>query len=95
MTRSNKSRLLIDGEEIFDCIFEGIECAKDYILVQFYIIKDDKIGSKLKTKLIQKARKHVNVYFLYDEIGSYKLPGGYIEEMQNEGIEISAFHTTK
>ena len=83
MTRFNKSCLLIDGEETFRSIFEAIECAKEYILVQFYIIKDDEIGSKLKTKLIQKARKHVKVYFIYDEIGSYKLPGSYIQEMRN------------
>jgi cardiolipin synthase len=95
MTRFNKSCLLIDGEETFRSIFEAIEYAKEYILVQFYIIKDDEIGNKLKTKLIQKARKHVKVYFLYDEIGSYKLPGSYIQEMRNEGIVISAFHTTR
>jgi cardiolipin synthase len=95
MTRSNKSRLLIDGEETFDCIFKGLEFAKEYILIQFYIVQDDGLGRELKTRLIQKVREQVRVYFLYDEIGSYKLPRGYIQEMQDEGIEISAFHTTK
>jgi phosphatidylserine/phosphatidylglycerophosphate/cardiolipin synthase-like enzyme len=55
MTRSNKSRLLIDGEEIFDCIFEGLESAKEYILVQFYIVLDDGLGRELKTRLICKV----------------------------------------
>jgi cardiolipin synthase len=95
ITHFNKSRLFIDGEETFRSIFEGIESAKEYILVQFYIIKDDEIGNKLKTRLIQKSREHVKVYFLYDEIGSYKLPKSYTQEMRNEGIVISAFHTTK
>jgi len=95
MTRSNKSRLLIDGKETFNCIFKGLKSAKEYILIQFYIVQDDGLGRELKTKLIQKAREQVRIYFLYDEIGSYKLPGGYIQEMQDEGIEISAFHTTK
>ena len=49
ITHFNKSRLFIDGEETFRSIFEGIESAKEYILVQFYIIKDDEIGNKLKT----------------------------------------------
>ncbi|MDY6793082.1 MAG: cardiolipin synthase [Thermodesulfobacteriota bacterium] len=95
MTHSNNSQLLIDGEETFDCIFKGIESAKEYILIQFYIVRDDELGRKLKNKLIQKARARVRVYFIYDEIGSYKLPEGYIQEMQDEGIEVSAFHTTK
>lgn len=95
ITRFNKSRLLIDGKETFRAIFEGIESAKEYILVQFYIIKDDELGRELKTKLIRKARENIRVYFLYDEIGSYKLPQTYIQEMQDEGIVTSAFHTTK
>lgn len=75
MTRFNKTWLLLDGEETFRSIFDGIDSAKKYILVQFYIIKDDELVGELKTRLIQKAREHVKVYFLYDEIGSYKLPG--------------------
>ena len=95
MTRFNKSRLLLNGDETFRSIFDGIESAKEYILVQFYIVQDDGLGRELKTRLIQKAREQVKVYFLYDEIGSYKLTESYIQEMRNEGIEISAFHTTK
>ena len=95
ITRFNKSQLLVDGVETFRAIFEGIESAKEYIIVQFYIIKDDELGRELKARLIRKAKENIRVYFLYDEIGSYKLPGAYIEEMQDEGIVTSAFHTTK
>ena len=95
ITRFNRSRLLINGEETFRSIFDGIESAKDYILVQFYIVKDDVLGRKLKTKLIQKAKENIDVYFLYDEIGSNKLPGAYIQDMQDKGIKTSSFHTTK
>ena len=95
VTRFNKSHLLVNGEKTFRAIFEGIESAREYILVQFYIIKNDELGRALKTRLIQKARENVKVYFLYDEIGSYKLPGSYIQDLQNEGVIISAFHTTK
>ena len=37
MTSFNKSRLLLNGDETFRSIFDGIESAKEYILVQFYI----------------------------------------------------------
>jgi len=95
MTRFNKSRLLIDGEETFQYIFDGIASAKEYILVEFFIIKDDKLGRELKTRLISKARENVKVYFLYDEIGSHKLPSNYTQEMKDAGIITSAFHTTQ
>lgn len=94
-TRYNKSRLLIDGRETFRRIFEGIESAQHYVLVQFYIVKDDAIGRELQAKLIQKAKEKVNVYFLYDEIGSHKLPQRYLRDMQLAGVTTSAFHTTK
>ena len=49
ITRYNKSRLLVDGEETFRCIFDAIDSAKVYILVQFFIVKDDSLGRELKS----------------------------------------------
>jgi cardiolipin synthase A/B len=91
----NQSRLLINGQETFDHLFEDIAAARSYILVQFYIVTDDHLGRRLKNRLIQKAQAGVNIYFLYDEIGSYQLPGRYLQEMQRAGIHVSAFHSTR
>jgi len=95
ITGYNQSQLLIDGQATFGSIFEGLEAARQYILVQFFIVKDDVIGRKLQSKLIQKAGENVKVYFLYDEIGSHQLPESFLREMQTAGIVTSAFHTTK
>ena len=95
ITRFNHSRLLIDGQETFKAIFEAIDAATDYILIQFYIVKDDKLGRELKDRLIRKARENVRVFFLFDEIGSFKLPGSYLEAMEGAGITTSAFHSTQ
>ena len=95
IARYNKSRLLVDGNETFRSIFEGIQSAERYILIQFFIVKDDHIGRKLKAKLIEKANENVKVYFLYDEIGSHKLPPSYLRDLQVAGAVTSAFHTTK
>lgn len=95
ITRYNKSRLLINGHETFDSIYEGIESAEQYILIQFFIIHDDAAGRRLQSKLIQKAKAGVSVYFLYDEIGSHKLPAEYIRKLQTAGVVTAAFHTTK
>ena len=95
ITRYNKSQLLVDGDETFRAIFEGMDSAKDYILVQFFIVKDDGLGRELQSRLIKKARENIRIYFLYDEIGCHKLPRRYIQEMENEGIVTSTFHTTK
>jgi cardiolipin synthase len=69
-THSNRVELLIDGEAAFREIFRSIESAREYILVQFFIVRDDNLGRELKTRLIRKAQEGVRVLFLYDEIGS-------------------------
>jgi cardiolipin synthase len=91
----NRTRLHVDGEAAFGAIFRGIEEARDYILVQFFIVKDDVLGQALQEKLIAKARKGVRVFFLYDEIGSHTLPGSYIEPLRTAGVMVTPFKTTK
>lgn len=43
-TTGNTGRLLVDGPETFDAIFEAIDAAAAYLLVQFFIIRDDALG---------------------------------------------------
>jgi cardiolipin synthase len=93
--RGNTVDLLIDGEATFASIFEGIAAAEDYVLVQFFIVKDDGLGRELQSALIAKARDGVRVHFLYDEIGSYTLSRGYLAELREAGVEVSPFHSRK
>jgi cardiolipin synthase A/B len=95
VTRFNRSRLLVDGVRTFDAIFEGIAEAQQYILAQFYLVRDDELGGRLKSRLMEKARQGIAVYFLYDEIGSYQLSGSYLGELRGAGVMVSAFHTTR
>jgi len=93
-TAGNSVRLLIDGQATFDAILAAIDAATTYVLVQFFIIRDDNIGRRLKNRLIAAARRGVAVRLLYDEIGCHELPHAYIEELTGAGCEISAFNTT-
>ena len=92
---NNEVELLVDGQETFDSIFEGIDAAREYILVQFFIVKDDELGRELKARLLTKAREGVRVHFLYDEVGSNALPKSYLEELRDAGVQILDFHTRK
>jgi len=95
MSTSNRSRLLVNGQQTFESIFAGVASAEKYILVEFYIVKDDALGREFKAGLIAKAKQGIQIYFLYDEIGSYQLPSAYLREMRQAGIVTTAFHTTK
>lgn len=93
-TQCNSASLLIDGKATFDAIFEGIEQATEYILIQFFIIKDDKLGRELHTKLTAKAQEGVQVYFLYDFIGSHGLPVSYLDSLSAAGVHVEAFRSS-
>jgi len=94
-TSHNTARPLVDGTETFNAIFEGIEQAQMYILVQFFIIHDDELGQEFKNRLVQKALEGVRVYFLYDEVGCHKLPGAYLQELREAGVTVSGFKTDR
>ncbi len=93
--RGNKVELLVDGRATYDSMINAIESADTYVLVQFYIVRDDVTGRRLRDALIKKVRSGVRVCFLYDEIGCIKLPESYLEVMRESGIEVSGFKTTK
>lgn len=91
----NSAELLIDGQATFASIFAGIAAAKEYVLVQFYIVRDDTLGRQLQQLLIQKAQQGVAVYFMYDEIGSYRLPHRFTSELASAGVSVRPFYSTK
>lgn len=87
-TRGNSFKLLIDGEATFTALHAAIDAAKSYILVQFYIMKDDQTGRAFGDRLIAAAARGVSVRMMVDGVGSVKLPQTYIKELQDNGVEI-------
>jgi cardiolipin synthase len=90
-TRGNRLEPLIDGEETFERIFQVIGAARSYLCVNFFIVKNDTLGARFKEALIERARAGVMVYFLFDEIGSYKLPRRYLCELRVAGVKCHSF----
>lgn len=84
----NGFEVLIDGETAFPRIFDAIEAAEAYVLVQFYILRDDGIGAALSKRLVAAAQRGVAVYVLYDSIGSARLTRAYLRRLREAGIRI-------
>lgn len=91
----NDVELLMDGEACFDDILSGVRRAKNYVLFQFFIIRDDGLGRRVKTTLMEKVAEGVPIYFIYDEIGCHALPEAYLLELREAGVEVAAFNTRK
>ncbi len=95
-TAGNEVELLIDGQQTFDSIAQGLASAKKYILFQFYIIRDDDLGRRLGRILADRARAGVRVFLLYDEIGSHAFPRSKLyRQLQTTGVQVAPFNTTQ
>jgi len=89
--KGNTTKLLVDGERTFEAIFQGINEAQSYIIIQFYIVKNDDLGKRLQSALLEKLNEGVKVYFLCDAIGSAALPASYLEALKQAGAKAVTF----
>jgi len=85
------TRVLTDGTETFAAILKALWQATHHIHMEYYIYRDDEIGRQIKDILIAKAKEGVHVRFLYDAVGSYKLPLAFIHALKDAGVETQAF----
>jgi cardiolipin synthase A/B len=88
-------RLLVDGDTTFEAIFSAIAQAERCILMQFFIIHDDKLGQRMQQALLERAAAGVQVFVLFDGIGSHALPKHYVETLRQGGVAIYPFATQR
>jgi len=88
----NKARLLIDGEATFGAIKDAIARAQHVIFFQFFAIHDDALGREMADALIARSREGVDVYLLYDDVGSHSLSGDFIRRLKDAGVRVCGFN---
>ncbi|PCE24221.1 cardiolipin synthase [Burkholderia ubonensis] len=91
----NAVRTLVNGEATFAAILSAIDDARDYVIVQFFIVRDDALGQMLRDALLARAAAGVRCYLLYDSIGSFDLPHGYVDALRAGGVEVHPFATKR
>jgi cardiolipin synthase len=94
-TDGNSASLLVNGGETYASLLDGIKHAENYILFQFYIIRDDKVGQQFRDALVAKAQQGVRVYAMYDEVGSIGLPDSFKSPLIKAGGHFIPFNTTQ
>lgn len=89
--KNNETDVYVSGYEFFPALLAEISKAKHHIHIVSYIIDDDPLGRLLRDALIDKARKGIEVRLLFDDVGSWKTPNRFFEQMREEGIEVHPF----
>lgn len=80
-----------EGAKKMERLIEDIGNAKEYILIEYYIIQDDKIGLRFRDALISAARRNVKIRLIYDHVGSFPTKKRFWKSLRDEGIEVYPF----
>ncbi|MFC7443831.1 Cardiolipin synthetase [Mesoflavibacter sp. HG96] len=70
LTQNNEVEIILNGENKFEKLFQDIKQAKKHVHLEYYILKDDKIGTRLLDLLLSKAKEGVVIRLSYDDVGS-------------------------
>lgn len=91
LTEDNEVRIFTDGNDKFDALIEDMRSARHYIFLQYYIIKNDVLFSRIKDVLTEKAAQGVEVRILYDAMGCRSTGKKFWKELEQQGIHVAVF----
>jgi cardiolipin synthase A/B len=91
ISTASKTTVLKNGIETFDEIKRKLNEAKEFIHIEYYIFRSDRLGKEIIEILINKALQGVEVLFIFDAAGSMRLSKKDIDSMIDAGIKVYPF----
>lgn len=91
LTINNQIEIFTDGESKFKALKEDLKNAREYILLQYYIFLDDRVGNEIADILIAKAKEGVKVNVIYDHVGSFSASNSFFRRMKEAGVDTHPF----
>ena len=73
-------------------MFREFDRATRHICIEFYILRNDRIGNQFAAALIKAAKRGVSVYLMYDYLGSIETSGAYFRRLEHAGITCHPFN---
>lgn len=87
----NRIELLENGEAYFPAVFEAMRQAQREILLETFILFEDKVGHELQGILIKAARRGVKVIVSLDGFGCGELSPTFLGELAEAGVTVQMF----
>ncbi|MES2684388.1 MAG: cardiolipin synthase ClsB [Pseudomonadota bacterium] len=88
---SNQLRLLENGEEYYPAVFAAIAAATDEVLIETFILFEDKVGRDLEAAIAMASQRGAHIELTVDGYGSEKLSSAFIERMRGLGVVLRMF----
>ncbi|WP_051437805.1 cardiolipin synthase [Eubacterium xylanophilum] len=90
---NNDVKYYSTGESVIDAMIEDLEQAKDFILMEFFIVAEGEVWNRVHEILVRKAREGVEVNLIVDDFGSmFRTSVDFAERLEEEGINIRIFN---
>lgn len=90
-SQDNRLEVFVDGQLHFDDMLARLRDAREYIHMQYYIIRNDNLGRQVLDLLVEKARAGVEVRLLYDGMGCIRLPRRFFRPLVEAGGRVACF----
>jgi cardiolipin synthase A/B len=87
----NKFTLLENGEQFFPRVFQVIEEAQREVLIETFILYEDKVGMALHAVLLKAAKRGVQIDLTIDAFGSPDLSKEFVSSLTAAGVRIHVF----
>ncbi|MEM5366248.1 cardiolipin synthase [Paraburkholderia azotifigens] len=92
VSSGNCFEVLVNGDEIFPSMLEGIASARKTITFETFIYWSGAIGEQIARALSDKAQAGISVHVLLDWVGSQKMERHYLDMLKNAGAEVIQYH---
>ncbi len=89
--KGNVEDIFISGGPFFDDLISEMEKARTHIHINMYIFANDELGEEIAEVMKRKAREGVEVRLIYDDVGCWRVPQKFFDDMTAAGIEACAF----
>lgn len=90
-TKGNRFSLLENGEEYFPRVFEVIAAARREVLLETFILYEDKVGRQLHAALLEAASHGAQIDLTVDAFGSPELSSEFVSTLVAAGVRVHVF----
>ncbi len=87
----NDVRMYIKGHEKFADLIADLRSAERFIHMQYFIFRDDQLGSQIRDELVAAVQRGVEVRVLFDDMGSWTVRRRFFRDMQKKGVDVHPF----
>lgn len=90
LTVRNEIELIKNGDDKFKLLLKDLNEANHHIHLQYFILKDDTIGTKVLDILCEKAKSGLQVKIVIDDVGS-SISSKMKKKLKQSGVKLFAF----